>query len=389
MIKYLSAILNHLLHNRYVNWFRAVANNWRECALGAWHLVLFFFFKPPEKSVLILEPHRYHGEILPGFAKYFHDLDYNITVCCRYHVYTDDPFCRCQFTVRRFCMTLFGMRKILRSRLMSNYDFVLITSHYVSLDEWRYYGSYLKLLGGLPKSRHDLFVIEHYDNDYDSETLALQCRFFALTARNLPDGNSMPMLNPHYFGKFTLHTLSSQKRIFITVGRVINRQNRNFIELWDALYKLAEYKNFEVWVIGNVKDTALAEKLPAQVRLLGRLTFAQMYDAMDKADFFLPLLDPHNPLHQRYLTGCTSGSKQLVLGFNIIPVMHSKFAKCYDFTDDNAILHEDQKLFEAMHRALQMTPDEYHMKQTSLAQLREQVYNVSLANLQKAIESCK
>jgi hypothetical protein len=41
-----------------------------------------------------------------------------------------------------------------------------------------------------------------------------------------------------------------------------------------------------------------------------------------------------------------------------------------------------------MQCALQISPEEYKMKQLALAQLRDQVYDISLNNLQAAITKC-
>ena len=40
------------------------------------------FYKTPvrKNSVLIVEPNPYHAEILPGFVRYFQDLNYNVDI---------------------------------------------------------------------------------------------------------------------------------------------------------------------------------------------------------------------------------------------------------------------------------------------------------------------
>ena len=48
--------------------------------------------------------------------------------------------------------------------------------------------------------------------------------------------------------------------------------------------------------------------------------FPAMYEAMRRADYFLPLLDPGNPAHDRYITTGITGSALLRLyGFAKIP----------------------------------------------------------------------
>lgn len=69
-----------------------------------------------------------------------------------------------------------------------------------------------------------------------------------------------------------------------------------------------------------------------------------MYEAMRRADYFLPLLDPGNPAHNRYTTTGVTGSAQLVYGFAKIPVIHEKFASFYGFNDRNALLYREETL---------------------------------------------
>ena len=43
-------------------------------------------------SVLLIEPNRYHGEILSGFASYFLELGYHVDVLVLHEIYRLKPF---------------------------------------------------------------------------------------------------------------------------------------------------------------------------------------------------------------------------------------------------------------------------------------------------------
>ena len=43
----------------------------------------FLTHKVAAKSVLVIEPNNYHGEVVPGFVKYWQDLGYNVDVIMR------------------------------------------------------------------------------------------------------------------------------------------------------------------------------------------------------------------------------------------------------------------------------------------------------------------
>jgi hypothetical protein len=102
---------------------------------------------------------------------------------------------------------------------------------------------------------------------------------------------------------------------------------------------------------------------------------------LDDADFFLPLLDPDNPGHRRYLSGETTGSRQLILGFGVVPVINEVFADAYRFDETNAVLYPAKDLAGAMLRSIRMSPDEYAQRRGGLAKLAEEVRRESLRNL--------
>ncbi len=67
--------------------------------------------------------------------------------------------------------------------------------------------------------------------------------------------------------------------------------------------------------------------------LWGHLDFDEMYNCVEHADFYMPLLDADNPDHERYIRTQVTGSMQLVYGFACVPVVDKKFADFYDLSD--------------------------------------------------------
>lgn len=109
---------------------------------------------------------------------------------------------------------------------------------------------------------------------------------------------------------------------------------------------------------------------------------------MRRADYFLPLLDPGNPAHNRYITTGVTGSAQLVYGFAKIPVIHEKFASFYGFNDRNALLYREETLGGAMLRAIRQTEEEYAGMQQALLQLGRDIDRESRSNLKRALAAC-
>lgn len=86
----------------------------------------------------------------------------------------------------------------------------------------------------------------------------------------------------------------------------------------------------------------------------------------ENADFFLPLLDPENKAHERYLNAGTSGTFQLV----------------YDFNDGNSIVYaKNDTLSQAMKTAIDKNATEYSSLQNNLKSLVQEIEKFSSENL--------
>lgn len=86
----------------------------------------------------------------------------------------------------------------------------------------------------------------------------------------------------------------------------------------------------------------------------------------ENADFFLPLLDPENEAHERYLNAGTSGTFQLV----------------YDFNDGNSIVYaKNDTLSQAMKTAIDKNATEYSSLQNNLKSLVQEIEKFSSENL--------
>ena len=67
----------------------------------------------------------------------------------------------------------------------------------------------------------------------------------------------------------------------------------------------------------------------------------EMYDEVEKADFFLTSYEPDFAPHLRYITTGTSGAFQLVYGFLKPVVIHEKFSGINGFDDKNSVIYSD------------------------------------------------
>lgn len=377
--------LSRLVKNRYTDRLAGVIRHWPEVLLGVFSFLRLLRLRVDSKTVLLVEPNPYHSEILPGFCKYFQDLGYEVVVFCRHANVRDDAFCRSPARPRRLVFSPTTMRWALRRRKVGSFDFVLFTSNQFFSQDVRFWGEYIVYLGFVPRPRYGVFYVEHTFHP-ERKGLVNDTRDLFLLTSDCHNGLSLPMLNPHYFGDVKQTSLNKGKRIFISVGGITSK-NRNTTLLFDAVRELEKRYAFEVWLVGFAKESSLLESLPGSVRILGRLPFEEMFQCIEKSDFFLPLLDPANDSQRRYLRGKSSGSRQLILGFAKVPVIHSAFAKAYGFSERDSILHGEGGFAEAMERALALSEDEYASRRKGLQALAAAVYQESLANLDRCLKA--
>lgn len=342
-------------------------------------------FKPRENSVLLIEPNPYHGEIQPGFVKYFQDLGYNVDIFMRLENYLENPFVNyTKNPPRMFFGTAPVIRRWVNSLRGNEYEYVFLSSS--AFWNWpdEYFGRYIDYLGIMPKSKNGILMIEHnavpYLKKYDEVKYLKENRVFALT-----ENNGIPRLNPHYFGEFQGKKFDPYFINFVVVGG-INASCKNHWLLLDTVNKLAQsgLTNFKVYVIGKGKIN-IPRKIKQYISVLGRLNYADMYKTVNNSDFILALLDPNNPDHNRYKTGTTTGSFQLSLGFNKPLVIEKSFAEHYGLNSTNAIVYSGDDLEKAMLSAIKTKADEYQKKCKKLSKLELDIYSESLKNLKKAI----
>jgi len=342
-------------------------------------------FKPRKKSVLLIEPNPYHGEIQPGFVKYFQDLGYNVDIFMRLENYLENPFVKYTENPPRM---FFGTAPVIRdwvNGLRGNeYEYIFLSSSAFWDAPREFFGKYLDYLGQTPKSKHGILMVEHnavpYLHEYDEEKYLAEHRVFALT-----ENNGIPRLNPHYFGEFKTKKFNNREISFVVVGG-INSSCKNHALLLKTIKKLIKNNitNFKVFVVGN-GNLDIPDEISKYISVLGRLNYDDMYKTVNNADYVLALLDPSNPDHTRYKTGTTTGSFQLSLGFNKPMVIEQSFASHYNLDEKNAVIYSGHDLYNAMLNAIKIGSAEYNKMCKNLAILEGDIYQESLENLKKAM----
>lgn len=337
-----------------------------------------------EHTVLVVEPNDCHGEVIPGFCSLLLSMGYRVDVLMHHSLGCQFPLCRSgKEGIRVFTIMKTLWPYLSREEILNRYEAIIFTS------------SLFYTRPGMPsaldvtglRSRRNLLIVEHELNDIErlkEEAFEQEGRLLTLGA--FRQGT---MVNPHSFGQVSI-TIRNPKPEFITVG-ALSAERKNHSLLLEALTDLynAGFKDFSVTIVGEGKTGEIPEHLRPFLNITGKLDFPSMFAVMERADYFLPLLDPANPAHERYISTGVTGSAQLIYGFAKIPLIHEKFASFYRFDAQNALLYDKEGLSNAMCRAIKQTSAEYAAMQQNLLNLGRQMDEQSRANLERALDGCR
>lgn len=341
-------------------------------------------------NVLIVEGNNCHGEVIPGVIKYFKDLKFNVDLLITNLQNDFNSTSNIKLKgINKFVCDFGTLKQILYTDKIKEYDCIFFTSYilYKICDELNHYPNVFYMFDKLQKPKHGIYVIEHALEDRD-ENFIKEGTTFQIADFNVCNPNPK-QLNTHYFGKIKITGKTPNFTKFIMVGAIEN-QRRNCSLLTNAVKTLAEkgYEDFSVTVIGRGDVSYLPENIQPYFNILGRVDFPTMYKAMEEADFFLPLLDPDNSEHDRYITCGTSGSFQLIYGFQKPCLIHKKFCiPMHGFTTDNSLIYETSDgLADKMIEAIEMTRDKYKNMQKDLKNFADGLYKKSLNNLKETLK---
>lgn len=351
------------------------------------------FFQPKDNHVLLVEPNPYHGEIIPGYVKYFQDLGYNVDLLLRKEQKQENLFQH--YPANKIPEIHYGtpeeIRFILSLPQIRNYVTIFFTTNVY----WVYsenYSSYLRYLGFIPSGQHGSLYVEHNLShlvDDDAEIYDLGGRVSTLLSYD-DQANSKQtiMINPHYFGDNTLLSSSikpKNKTRIVLVG-ASNHDPLLIDNLYRAINEVKDL-NFEVLVTGGKID--IPKEYSRIVKTLPRLSFDAFSELIVGADFLLTMFNPHEPTHDRYLNGTTSGTVQLSLGFKTPMIVNSTHAEYYGFTSKESLSYPEFLSGDVLRRAITLPGVEYDSLVNSLELKAKFIYKESLSNLSSMLKQIK
>ena len=340
--------------------------------------------KIKDNTVLLIEPNNYHGEVLPGIAKYFIDLGFHTDVIITESEYKLGLFKNLNNAqIDVYHMPAHIMWHFFKTDYIKAYKYIYINTEYIGdpiTKKLIPISNYLEL----EKFKDKLILMNHRPGTFRNNS------YRNLLIANLPitNRNKYKVVNSHYFGDIAI-TEKNDIINFIVIGNIEDkRKNHNL--LLDSVGELLQQgiTNFKITVIARTGTlNSISENIREFIDFKGRLDYQQMYKELEKADFFLTLLDPDNPEHDRYITTGTSGSFQLIYGFAKPCLINKKFATLHGFNDENSIIYEKNSDFtEVLKKAIDMPANDYNMMQNSLKSYAYSLYQMSIKNLKEILE---
>ena len=335
----------------------------------------FFLWEPCSHS---------HAEVVPGYAHYLLELGYDVSVLLtpqRFDEGLFERFAHPRLTLHRIPQAAI-VRHFARHGLGRARGMLISTARKIGFD--RSYVSEYGLVGPLAPGQK-LLLVEH-DVRTPVEAGFIDRNVISLRPIEYRGVRSRGV-NPHWFGEVPRRGKGAGRVNFIVVG-TLRARSRNTQALFAAVAALhdAGLRGFHIMFVGegNLRD------VPAELRdyftVAGRVSFSELYAQMERADFVLSLLDPHNPAHEFYATTGTSGHFQLVYGFAKPALVARKFAEAHRLTPQTSLVYEhNEGLAQAMRQAVSMSGEDYGRMQTALAELAAGIRRESIETLQTMI----
>ena len=338
-----------------------------------------------ENTFVLWEPcSASHGEIVPGYTKYLMDLGYHVLVLVTPERIDEGLFARFpegNFTLAR--LTQKQIRRFVRSEAIKVAQGILVTTagKLPTLEDAT--PDLEGVFGDLARDR--IHLVEHNARD---RIAAGTWDENLITLRSLVPARPSKVVNPHFFGGFKQHRKSKDRVRFLMVGAARAKRRSDDLVFNAAATLLDDgITNFEIRMIGKPGKAQILERLEPHFITLGRLSFADMYDEIEAADYILSAFQKDGQDHAFYRTTGTSGSFQLACGFNTPIVLQELFTEGTAFNSDNAILYDQDRDFEpAVHRAITLSAEEYLTLTDNLQKASNDLRTASLANMKDVID---
>ncbi|MDR1167963.1 MAG: hypothetical protein LBK53_03615 [Heliobacteriaceae bacterium] len=345
------------------------------------------------KTVAVLEPHPWHGEVYPAFIKYFLDLGYDVHLLVDAQHTGLNSLVNCNFPSDRFKMFEFAHFPIKQEfyDFLVNYEYLFLMTvlthdgfHYALSLERNFLQKY---------NKNNLYCISHELSSLNNRTETFESRMvdknrvFVLRDKIKYKEKELPFVSPVYFGDIKI-TSKNKKTKFISIGGVWKKGLRNFDNLFNTMKKLHEnnIRNFEIIFVGVDKvslEAYITPEIQPYITLIGRVPYNQLFNCVEDADFILFNSDPTTKDFDKYMHYGITGNYMHTLAFQTPGLIYEELGNEY-LLDNTRAIHYTNDLYDAMKKAIEISPEQYEQMQNNLGELKETLMAESFKNMKQA-----
>lgn len=331
-----------------------------------------------KSTILIIELNQCHNETIVGYCYYLKQLGYNVEILVNKLSETD--FLNID-NVKVWEFLYDDILRLLKYANFSKYERIIFNSNFIYKSRFESV-DIMDVCKKLPTGQQPNIYVQHHLEKINGD---ISNKIILANPSDIKEWENN-VVNPHYFVENIEHK-KNDILSFVVVGE-INRKRKNIDLLLEAVEELLDKRvdNFQIKVIGHADSVKISEKLSANIKILGRLSFQEMYDEVLNSDFILPLLDKNIVEHERYITQGTSGSFQLSYGFAKPCVIQKCFAEKYALNNENAIIYDENEEFSSkLLQAIKLSDSEYQKICRNLKCTSLNIQEKSLNNLKSML----
>ena len=167
---------------------------------------------------------------------------------------------------------------------------------------------------------------------------------------------------------------------------------RNYRTLISSVEKLKKRNyNFEIFITGwnkFIKLNQIPNNLKDVFQIKYKVSYNELYQLVKSCDYIIISFDTSKNFTLRYRTTKSTGSIQLSYGFLKPSIIDEKYSYVYNLNEKNSLLYENYSyLYNAMEKAILLGNEDYKILESNLYITTKQIFEYSLNNIRKSINS--
>lgn len=312
----------------------------------------------PDSRILVVELNSFHLETLEALSYYFNKLGFKMDLLLQEGY---------EGNLEAFKLKLEDILAALRSEEIKKYKFIFFNTMVLALREQHSIHGFIthnKIFG----IYHTISDIERF-KDYRERYFALRdIAYKNITLKGL--NLSKPPC------EIEAREAKYKEITFLSIGFPI--YHRGFRERLKSLLKYLESKN-----INNARFIIIGKDMfkleHKYITFIKSPSNKRLDEILRKVHFIFGIYDSF--AHRYYLRLCTSGQRQLSLGYNLPLVINEPFASAFGFSKENAVIfNKNSDILEAL------SLKNYDLLKQNLSRLDRDLREQSLKNLKEKLE---